>query len=239
MSDAKTTKITQRSRQSRRRGLESMFVPPMQRRAMLTLEAIYNATVKLVSAQGFEATTITQVIAESGTSSGALYQRFRSKAALCEYVHIKWIESTTQIVDRLTDPIRFEDVDLAQTIRTIYRFFGRPAPNMLAFRTAVFHECIRNPSFRERQIGFRNHVNDRYVALLTSKRAEVTHPDADLAIAFASRQIIESNTMRFDLPEFGISPKISDRLYEQQAVEAVTLYLMGDRQQPPVPAPKK
>jgi AcrR family transcriptional regulator len=55
---------------------------PVQRRSTVTIDAIFEATIQVLLANGFEKTGTTQVAERAGVSVGSLYQYFPNKHAL-------------------------------------------------------------------------------------------------------------------------------------------------------------
>jgi AcrR family transcriptional regulator len=55
---------------------------PVQKRAQLTIEAIFQATAKLVERDGMANLTTNKIAAKAGFSVGTLYQYFSSKDAI-------------------------------------------------------------------------------------------------------------------------------------------------------------
>ena len=52
---------------------------PIQKRAQLTIEAIFQATAQLVEREGMAGLTTNKIAAKAGFSVGTLYQYFASK----------------------------------------------------------------------------------------------------------------------------------------------------------------
>jgi AcrR family transcriptional regulator len=55
---------------------------PAQRRSVVTVDVIFEATIQVLLAHGFEQTTTTRIAERAGVSVGSLYQYFPNKRAL-------------------------------------------------------------------------------------------------------------------------------------------------------------
>ena len=58
--------------------------PPRRARGQLRVEALLAAAAEVFAAKGFDAATMTEIAAQSGSSIGSLYQFFRTKEAVAE-----------------------------------------------------------------------------------------------------------------------------------------------------------
>src|SRR5437868_3575184 len=57
---------------------------PRRARGQLRVEALLAAAAAVFAAKGFDAATMTEIAAQSGSSIGSLYQFFRTKEAVAE-----------------------------------------------------------------------------------------------------------------------------------------------------------
>jgi len=57
---------------------------PRRARGLLRVDALLAAAAEVFAAKGFDAATMTEIAAQSGSSIGSLYQFFRTKAAVAE-----------------------------------------------------------------------------------------------------------------------------------------------------------
>ena len=73
---------------------------PAQKRSAVTVDAIFEATIQVLLANGFEKATTIQVAQRAGVSVGSLYQYFPNKAALLAALvrrHIEQVVSATVV----------------------------------------------------------------------------------------------------------------------------------------------
>lgn len=72
---------------------------PLQRRAIATRDDIVSAAAEHFNTVGYAATNISEILAGTGTSKGALYHHFPSKNALAQYLVQSW---STALVDTIS-----------------------------------------------------------------------------------------------------------------------------------------
>ena len=70
--------------------------PPLQRRSKDTLDAISNATKKLLRTRSFTELTIQDIVKKAGSSAGSFYARFKGKRALLHYLHEEMAKSSLE-----------------------------------------------------------------------------------------------------------------------------------------------
>jgi AcrR family transcriptional regulator len=82
----------------------------LQSRARTTRRELLVAAARRFATQGYHATSLTQVVADSGRTKGALFFHFASKSALgwavVDEVHTSWDDLADRIEARGLDPLR-------------------------------------------------------------------------------------------------------------------------------------
>src|SRR3954465_1135211 len=64
--------------------VEAAARAPSRARGRLRVDALLAAAAEVFAAKGFDAATMTEIAAQSGSSIGSLYQFFRTKEAVAE-----------------------------------------------------------------------------------------------------------------------------------------------------------
>lgn len=75
---------------------------PLQRRAIATRDHIVSAAAEHFNTVGYAATNISDILAGTGTSKGALYHHFPSKKALAQYLVQSWSTVLVGTISRIT-----------------------------------------------------------------------------------------------------------------------------------------
>jgi len=76
---------------------------PRRVRGQLRVEALLAAAARVFAAKGFDATTMTEIAAESESSIGSLYQFFRTKEAVAEALVRAQVDALWQRLDGLAE----------------------------------------------------------------------------------------------------------------------------------------
>jgi AcrR family transcriptional regulator len=84
-----------------------------QARSRATVEALIEATARLLVKEGYESTSTNRVAQIAGVSIGSLYQYFPSKEALVAAVIERHNDEMMQIVRRALSKVAFSSIDIA------------------------------------------------------------------------------------------------------------------------------
>jgi len=103
-------------------------------------EAIYEGAVAVLSSHGLGGTTMDRVAAAAGVAKGTLYNHFRSKRDLLEFVHAKTIEP----VDEAMEEILRSELPAADKLWMINRMWR----DNVTRRRAAFEFLISDQSAR-------------------------------------------------------------------------------------------
>lgn len=85
--------------------------------------AIFETTLRLISANGFHGTPMSQIAKESGTSAGIIYHYFENKADLLNklYLHIK-TKCAKQVMESVQEAASAED-NIRQILKNIFYYY--------------------------------------------------------------------------------------------------------------------
>ena len=138
---------------------------------------ILNAAFSLMSKQGYDTTSISQIAQEAGVSKGLMYNYFSSKEALLKALINKTVREGDEILQKL-----FSD-DPAVTLENVFRwFFGelRNRPTEWRFASEIMLKADKFPFVKEMisakmseymkligglliELGFKNPEKEAYV----------------------------------------------------------------------------
>lgn len=159
--------------------------PPRQRRSQATSDAIIEAGVALLDDRDFLTVSVADLAARARVSIGGFYARFKSKDAL---LHV--------LAERVTDDCA---VELERAVERASARSGKLEPVIRAYAGVMvskFREHRRaigqilryarsGDSHVAKVIGrFNDRVHGQLRQALLARRAEIAHPDPNMAIEF-------------------------------------------------------
>ncbi|MFD1911284.1 TetR/AcrR family transcriptional regulator [Halodurantibacterium flavum] len=178
---------------------------PAQRRARVTVDAIYEATIQVLLRDGMAGLTTTRVAARAGVSVGTLYQYFPHKQALIHALNARYLDLLAS---------RVEDVAAAQAGQPIAQMVGALIDTYWQAKTdraevtrALYRSVVELDNEALLQ-GFAARVDAATTAMLA------TAPDVSIADAAAVNLTLTSviyGTVR-NAFERGLSPGETDTL---------------------------
>ncbi len=166
------------------------ITPPCQARSHRTLARLLDATAELLSSRDFAAISVAEIAARAGSSVGAFYRRFRDKGALLHALHERYTEEAFATAEVALDPNRWENATVEEILAEVVRFLVHIDGDRRGLRRAVQQRAQVDAAFRERSLRLRRHLTERVARLLKARRAEIEHPDPEVAAAFVLRQIL-------------------------------------------------
>ncbi len=90
---------------------------PKQSRSVVTVQAIYDATIQVLLRSGQERLTTVRVAERAGVSVGTLYQYFPNKQSLLFAVLEQHMDRVTSAVEEVCSANHFEPLDVMVTGR--------------------------------------------------------------------------------------------------------------------------
>jgi AcrR family transcriptional regulator len=161
------------------------FRPPQQTRSQETLDRILDAAERVLEEKSFTEATLAEIMERAGVTVGAFYRRFPDKDALLHLLDERFFREMQDRADELLDPAHWRGASVADIVTE----FARTAVSVyLAKRgvaRSVFLRARVDPVIQStgRQVNARYIERLRALLLDPSRRAEVTHPDPERAIA--------------------------------------------------------
>ena len=112
-------------------------------------EALFDATVAVLSEHGVDGLTMDRVAAEAGVAKGSLYRYFRSKRDLLEFVYAKMVDPIFQDLEELAAKEQPAVEKLAEQLRAMLEHVARHAQvHKLLFEDDATHGLLRSSEQR-------------------------------------------------------------------------------------------
>lgn len=196
---------------------------PKQARSARTLEKILDACDVLLDHKTFEAISMQEIALEAGVSVGNLYNRFKDKNALVEYITQCHQQA---FLGKLKDGIGAQSTDMSVKDRLVYlsTFFHqslkklRPMFITLATRAAIEHEPPASAPAATDQIVAT--ATDWLLAQSAELPETVTRQQVEFAIASMAF------AMQFDVV-YGTPSRMFGERYPERLAEQASIYLLN------------
>ncbi|HEY9026205.1 MAG TPA: helix-turn-helix domain-containing protein [Burkholderiaceae bacterium] len=153
---------------------------PRRVRGQLRVDALLGAAAEVFAAKGFDAATMTEIAAQSGSSIGSLYQFFRTKEAVAEALLGAQVDALWLRLDGLAEraPV-LSTADLGHALAVCLVDFRADHPS---FATLVERPGPPSP----RVAGVRREVRERVEAILARHA-----PEADRRAVRAMAPVVQ------------------------------------------------
>jgi AcrR family transcriptional regulator len=157
---------------------------PRQLRGEQRLQAILDAADQVIGEKGYEAATMTEIAARSGSSIGALYQYFPNKEALGNALRTRYADDMSERWTALANA--GGDLPLDQLAHRIFSL-------MYAFFEAhpAYFPLLGAPLGYQRSADARDQLRARFALLFQSRTPALDKEDA-LRIATVALQIVKA-----------------------------------------------
>lgn len=203
-----------------------------QSRSQKTQEALLDAAEELFSEQGADATSVADVARRAGCSVGAVYHHFRDKKALLYALCARMSEYKSATAREALDPQRWEGASVADVLHAYLEYSLATARERPAFRSAGLEASRNDPALLAHLADLHRETNAGLTRLLLARKAEIGHPQADLAIGFVLDQLAAMMKTRLDSILMPTElAAVTDELFIDQAMRSACGYLQ-------VPLPK-
>jgi AcrR family transcriptional regulator len=137
---------------------------------------------KCFSRQGFQATTMDEIIAETGMSSSSVYRYFASKDELIGSAAEESLTTTRAALDELRQrhPVAGPRETLAAIVAALQRHIDQPDYDLSKITVNAWVEALRRPEMRDRAHRFYRETHKTLVQLAKLWRSEgLVDDDAD------------------------------------------------------------
>jgi len=160
---------------------------PKQNRSRETLRRLLRAAAEILETRGLEAATIPQIAARAGLSPGAVYRRFRDKDALLRTLVLETLRAANQHTEQRLSSDAARECAFPDMVRTLItnslESYRKHARLLRAF--TQFSDSHPSAAFRKQADDLEVRNFQRMVNYLLLKRAQIRHPNPELAVSFA------------------------------------------------------
>lgn len=162
----------------------------MPRDGSATRQRILDTAERLVIDNGFAATSVDRVIAESGTSKGAFFHHFDSKTALARALVDRYAAADIGHLDRAVAQVTAETDDPAARVIAFLRVFEDGADELMAAQSS----CLYVSVLTERQLASSG-TWDQISRAVLAWRAELSRLLGDALAARPDAVAVDTNAL--------------------------------------------
>ena len=202
---------------------------PQQRRSRRTMERIVLAAETLFGANGYEHTSVAEIVARARSSVGAFYSRFKDKEGLFFHLHARQCHLLIERIDALADEKRWRDATLAEMIAGIVSGQFAFVQERRAMSRVFIQRSATDPAFHERYARAWGEVADKLRALLMTRRHEMRHPDPGRAVDMVLEllhSIWANDVLHHDAAD--ITGRFDLKTREREVIATFVAYLGAD-----------
>lgn len=163
---------------------------PRQARTRQTLTRLLDAAEALVAEKGFSDASIAEIARRAESSVGGFYRRFRDKQGLLQAIHARFCDEARATADVALAPSRWVGAPTAEVLSEFAAFLVRIYREKEGSFRAFLISGIQDETVRRRTQELLDYLNERLRILLAERRADVGHPDPDLAAPVALNILI-------------------------------------------------
>jgi AcrR family transcriptional regulator len=201
---------------------------PRQRRSQKTLDRLLDACEGLLREKGFEEISVSDIARRARSSVGAFYGRFRGKEALLDLLDAKSEERIVAWWESYFSPAKWEGVSTEEILRQFVSLSVRAHRESKGTLRALFLRLRGGPT--EEMLGRALRMNRKVVEgfrdLLSSRRAEIDHPNPDLAILHGLVMVIAAIREWVVFEDFRLCPSPpTDEALAEELARAFAAYL--------------
>jgi AcrR family transcriptional regulator len=200
--------------------------PVRQERSERTLQRLLDAAEEVIEERGFADASVADIAARARCSVGTFYRRFHDKHALLHALDERLGEEFRATMERAVDPARWEGACIGEIIEAYLLFALEVGPPRAALRRAAVLMAMRDPTFAERQMRLDRELHERLRSLLQARRAEIGHPDPDIAIDVVLEQLRAMLLVRLEGEPIACNLlPVSDDCFVHESLLSATRYL--------------
>ena len=199
---------------------------PKQKRSEATLNRLVDATRRLLTEKPFDDITINEIVLEAGASVGAFYARFGDKEALLEHLREAAARDADEEVQRTLAARDWESAPLETVAREVVRGLVQQHRAHTGTLRALASRRISARSSGA-PVGSIAVQTPRLVDLIKQRRAEITHPNPDVAVHLGLSMVTSAVRDRILFPELSSVPSVPSPVTDAVFVEELTRAFLG------------
>ena len=200
--------------------------PGQQTRSQETQAKLLDAAATLFAEKGLASTTVADVAARAGCTTGAVYHHFKDKQTLLFALLRQMSDEYRATIRAAVDPARWEGASCLEILRAYLEFALETGRNRPVSKSAAIEVAREDPDFREHLAALRSELNDGLLALLMERSREIHHDEPEVAARFVLDLLGSLISTRLDellLPTFLASRP--DAEFIDEALRAAVAYL--------------
>ncbi len=207
------------------------FKPPRQRRSHESLERILDAAESLIRERGFDNMTIAEVVHRSGSSVGSIYSRFNNKLGLLEAVQVRYHARVQNAIFAAFSGEHPKDETLGEAVVRIVRVLSEHILSDPRLFQAFVVQAVFDPGLRARGERANAERREKVVEILLRHRAQIAHPDPELAARWVYSMLMAALRERITYGEAGeLAGAFPDETVVAELTRTAALYLAGEPQ---------
>ena len=200
--------------------------PGLQSRSQQTQAKLLDAAAELFADKGAGATTVADIAARAGCTTGAVYHHFKDKQALLFALLQRMTEEYRATIQAAVDPDRWEGARCLEILRAYLEFSLEKGRNRPVTKGAAVEVAREDAGFREHLAELRSELNDGLLELLMARSEEFGHPQPETAAKFVLDMLGSLISTRLDellLPTYLANRP--DAEFVDEALAAAAAYL--------------
>ena len=159
---------------------------PKQARSRESFQRLMKAAWHVLNEKGLQGATIPRIAARARVSPGTVYRRFPDKDALLREVVLETLRSADEQNKAVLTPQLAERKSFVELAELAVRTSLASQRANAGFLRAIIQFTLAHPSaaFKKKAVDLESRAFKRVIDFLVLKRAEISHPNPDEAIAF-------------------------------------------------------
>jgi AcrR family transcriptional regulator len=166
------------------------FIPPRQHRSQETLHRILDAAEQVLAHKSFNEATLAEIVERAGVTVGAFYRRFPDKDALLHHLDERFFDELYSAADAVFDPARWEGARAGEIVEAAARAAVGLYRERRGLLRSLFLRARTDPVIQANARRVNAHHIECLRAILLARRAELGHPDPELAVALGFRMFV-------------------------------------------------
>lgn len=209
---------------ARRSGAKTPRNTPRQPRSRATVEAILDATIRILEQESWDTIGTTRIAEVAGVSVGTLYQYFSCREEVLNALQDREFERAAKMMERVLEDPKVSNVTVARSVIVELLRLYRAAPGL--------HRVLAVEGLRivptERVQAFDARIIAAIKGFLTFAGSKIRRGNLDAA-AFVVYQSVRAAMLAYLLEQ---PPAVNDEILTEELTDLVLRYLGADDERP-------